>query len=699
MQRLSLCLTTAILALALVTPARAQDKPRKGALGPEIKNPDNKFIVWGDYRVEVNQYGGLGRDWPWQFRDEQWALLKKKAQEQAKKEPPNIIRAILLVVPTIDATAVKRENGKTTVVGTRTSRMTPTEIKSAMDQWHTVEDLVFVFSGGNAMVLTDIKVIPEPMKVETDENWGFFSGPKYDLLDKYLPFKRGDYDSYNSVYTNRGLSAGPWGGTLGAIVGVKGCPTSDNIWIARPELDDEHAWVFWHEYLNQCCSSSSNILPYLPGEQLWNMYCWEWTGHRPDPVPHWPGWTNHRDMMRCVIRPTMWKHWRITAPYRSHPVGQWMLYGPLPKAEKEILLPPVEPGTPDRDCYEADPEMVRKLCVAPEKEGKHLEADLAPYDNLNVGEMLVGPDFVPRTGTHYLRTYVKSPKDQDVQILAGGDEDFEIWLNGNKIRDGYGWKYSQDDRKLFEKVTYTKLKAGINTLVYVIPNTDRVIDTRLRFGKPDGSGEQPEGVECVAKLGEGEQPLPLEALKVPDYKNPKLYKWADVGNDPWLSMPRMDEKALAELAGIPELKIRVGDEVRQHKNEKGEPDFKYVACQHLFLDVPKTGVTSPWIAAPAEDNAALNNDFDSNWKAAAWLRVPKRAGQEKDILLLRNDVAEPMMHLLKTKGRPGQESLVGWLVIERKLVYVLLVDLDIDTAKPPATELGLLTKAPEVIAK
>jgi len=53
--------------------------------------------------------------------------------------------------------------------------------------------------------------------------------------------------------------------------------------------------------------------------------------------------------------------------------------------------------------------------------------------------------------------------------------------------------------------------------------------------------------------------------------------------------------------------------------------------------------------------------------------VPKRAGDAKDILLLRNDVAEPMMNLLKTKGRPGQESLVGWMVIERKLVYVLLV--------------------------
>jgi hypothetical protein len=468
------------------------------------------------------------------------------------------------------------------------------------------------------------------------------------------------------------------------------------LWIARKELDDEHAWVFWHEFLNQCCSSTSHIMPYPPDEQLWNMYCWEWTGHRSDPVPHWPGWTNHRDMMRCVIRPKMWKRWRITAPYKSPVVGQWMLFGPLPKAPKEVLTGPAEPGKPAGDQFEADADTVRKLCAAPEKDGKYLDAELAPYDNLNVGSLLVGPDFAAKPGTYYLSTFVKSPKEQEVQILAGGDEDFEIWLNGNKIRDGYGWKYSEDDGKLFEKVTYATLKAGINTLMYVIPNTDRRVDTRLRFGKPDGSGEQPEGVECVAKLGKDEQPLPLDDLQGWDFRKPRFFKWADVGDDPWLSMPRLDEAALRDLTGIPTLKIRTDGKVRQHQDEQGKPDFEYVACQHLFLDVPKDAVTSPWIAEPAEDNAQLNNDFDFNWKAAAWLRVPGRAGPEKDILLLRNDVAEPMLHLLKTKGRAGNESLVGWVLVERKLAYVVLVDLDLKQA--PETELGLLSKTPETIA-
>jgi len=104
-------------------------------------------------------------------------------------------------------------------------------------------------------------------------------------------------------------------------------------------------------------------------------------------------------------------------------------------------------------------------------------------------------------------------------------------------------------------------------------------------------------------------------------------------------------------------------------------------------------VASPWIPAPAEDNARLNNDLDYNWKSMAWLRVPGRKGPEKDIVLLRFDVAEPLLHLLKTRGRPAGESIAGWVLVEHKLAYVALVDLDIQ--EPPETPIGLLSRQPE----
>ena len=68
-----------------------------------IENPTGKYLVWGDYKIEINQYGGLGRDWPHDIVWEQYELLKRKAE--ANPEPPNTIRAVLLVSPTTHATA------------------------------------------------------------------------------------------------------------------------------------------------------------------------------------------------------------------------------------------------------------------------------------------------------------------------------------------------------------------------------------------------------------------------------------------------------------------------------------------------------------------------------------------------------------------------------------------------------------------
>ena len=79
--------------------------------------------------------------------------------------------------------------------------------------------------------------------------------------------------------------------------------------------------------------------------------------------------------------------------------------------------------------------------------------------------------------------------------------------------------------------------------------------------------------------------------------------------------------------------------------------------------------------------------------ALAWLRVPRRPGPDKDVLFLRFDAAEPLMHLLRAKGRPGNESIVGWFLVEHKLGYVVLVNLDVDEALEAPS--GLLAKQPE----
>ena len=188
--------------------------------------------------------------------------------------------------------------------------------------------------------------------------------------------------------------------------------------------------------------------------------------------------------------------------------------------------------------------------------------------------------------------------------------------------------------------------------------------------------------------------VPLEDVPAPDFKNPKLYKWADVGDDPWLKLPRLDEADLKELTGIDQLALKTehvtGTQTVKDKEGK-EVEQDIVAKQHLFLDVPENTVKSPWTAEPSENTESLNNDLDYNWESLAWLRVPGREGRDKDVLLVRFDVAEPVLHLLKTRGRPANESIVGYILEQHKIAYVVLVNLD----GAPTRELDALTKKPE----
>ncbi len=646
-------------------------------LGGKIENPTGKYLVWGDYKIEVNQYGGLGRNWPHGVVWDEYEILEKRAK--ANPEPPNTIAAVLLVCPTTEATAYKKEDGKDVEVGTKTTSMTSAEVKWALEQWREFEEMIYVFSGGNAWLRTDIKVIDEPLKVRTNENYGFWSGPKHGLLDKYTPFERGDYDSYNSIYNGKDLQPGPWGGTYGSDYGPKGCGSSDNTWLSRGKaVDERHGFVFWHEWLNQMCWATTHVMPYP--EQLWSLYVFHKNGYRDDPINAWPWMTSHRDMMRFAIRPGMWKRWTVTDPYISPAIDTWEVFGPTEKST-----------------------LAREASTSPASRGKLLKMKLGTYDHFNLGK--AEPAGVTGAweqaeiseGTYYFRALVSSQTEQEVRLWAGADERFQLWLNGVMVRDGWGTLRSHDHGRLLEKVTYTTLEAGVNTLVLVLPNTDEksrdLVEFRVRFCKTDGSGELPEGVQ-YALPGVAGKIVPLKEPLVRDFKRPKLYTWADVGDDPWLKLPQLDEAALRELAGIPTLELRTEGvpytvTVKDNKGEDVAKEIKPV--QHLFLDVPKGAVASPWVEEPTENAEALNNDLDFNWESLAWLRIPRRPAPGKDIVLMRFDVAEPVLHLLKMQGRPANESIVGYLLVDFKLAYVVLVDLD----GAPTRELQALRKRPE----
>lgn len=656
MSRLILALSAA---LGAMTAAQAQ-----APLAPPITNPNDEYLVWDDYCVEVNQYGDLGRNWPtpnliW----EQYALLKKKAASNPLA--PNTLRAVLLVLPRVEATAVRQENGAEVVVGRRSAEMTSAEIKSALDQWRRFEEMIYVYSEGNAWLRTDVKVIDEAVHVRTDENWQFWAGQQRELLDRYVPFERGDYQSYNSIYCSKELGADPHGGTIGAVLGIKGCGTADTAYYGEGGVPNRTGYVVLHEWLNTQCSATSNMMPYPGDEALWSNYVVEKIGYREDlELDDWPWLSARRDTMTQIIRPGMWRRWTPIDPYVSTAIGEWVMFGP---------------GSAGR---------ARELSTAPDADGRLVELPMEKYTEFDLSSALTpnGERVRIDEGTYYFRTYVASPQRREVRLWAAGDERFALWLNGVLIRDGWGWTRSEDDGRLFEKVTYATLEQGVNTLVLALPNSGPDVAFRVRFCDVDGSGRLPQGLETFARRGE-RAPVALADPLVHDFTRPRFHAWADVQDMPWAKLPRLDEAELRELTGIDALRIRTKGAPRL--STAGE---EYEPPQHLFLDVPADAVTSPRIDAPAEDNALLNNDLDYNWKSLAWLRVPGRTGAEKDLLLLRFDVAEPLLHLLRTKGRPAYESLVGWMLIEHKLAYVALVNLDVEPA--PRTALGLLTRQP-----
>jgi hypothetical protein len=642
-----------------------------------IENPQNKFLIWNDYKIEINQYGGLGRDCPHGIVWEQYKILQEKAKQNAS--PPNTIKGVLLVCPTTHATAFKKDDAGETKAGEKTTSMTSAEVKWALDQWRQWEEMVYVYSAGNAWLRTDIKIIDEPLEVRTNEGWNFWSGPKIDLLNKYIPFERGDYDSYNSIYNGKDMKPGPWGGTFGADYGPKGCGSSDNAWLSRAKSDERHGFVFWHEWLNQMCWATSNVMSYPEG--LWSLYVFNDMGYRDDPINAWPWITSHRDVMRFIIRPGMWKRWTVTDPYISPAIDQWEVFGPM------------ESGRARRISGQID-ETERQYIT--------MKMALEKYDHFNLTKAEAFPEKGSakpeiKKGTYYFRSFISSLSNQEVRLWAAADERFQVWLNGVMVRDGWGTLRSTDNGRLIEKVTYTSLDAGLNTLVLELPNVDEkskdIVEFRVRFCKPDGSGELPEGV-TYNPAGVAGKIVPLKDEPKHEFTNPVMYKWADIGDNPWLKLPRLDENDLRQLTGIETLSLKTdhitGTTKVKDKDGK-EIDKEVLAKQHLFLDVPEGAVSSPRIKEPVENAESLDNDLDFNWESLAWLRVSNRKGAEKDILLVRFDVAEPVLHLLKTKGRPANESIVGYVLEKFKLAYVVLVDLD----GTPAKELDALNKKPE----
>ncbi|HRZ58417.1 MAG TPA: hypothetical protein P5525_23505 [Candidatus Paceibacterota bacterium] len=139
--------------------------------------------------------------------------------------------------------------------------------------------------------------------------------------------------------------------------------TAGNAWLRTDikVIDERSGYVALHEWLNQQCSATSNMMPYPDGETLWNNYVIHLMGYRDDTgLNPWPWISHRRDVMTQIIRPTMWRRWSALDPYASVPIGRWLLFAGR------------------------GPEAARAVTQAPDAEGKLIERDLDRYGKINL---------------------------------------------------------------------------------------------------------------------------------------------------------------------------------------------------------------------------------------------------------------------------------------------------------------------------
>lgn len=129
-------------------------------------------------------------------------------------------------------------------------------------------------------------------------------------------------------------------------------------------------------------------------------------------------------------------------------------------------------GTQEKDYASLDSLMLGNLGLAtspPDAGARFHPWQPYPVDRLgrfvNLGKMLEGREHC----TAYAVTEIESPVEQSVDLLAGFDDAFTLWLNGEKILAESGPSQARIDDRRFEG----KLIAGTNRLLVRCDNVER----------------------------------------------------------------------------------------------------------------------------------------------------------------------------------------------------------------------------------
>jgi hypothetical protein len=650
-----------------------------GASEPASAADEQPAVTWGDYSVEVNAHGNLGRIFLARGFDEIDAM---RARVRATDVEPNVWKVALVLVPVFDVTWTDYAGGRQHTVAT----LTPEQMDNARASFEKTADWVYTFSGGNLVWDVSEFVFDEPVAIVMgpDQQGAFFPPTlKDEMIAAFPDWDPDAFDSSITVFPPGTMHLNAFGRSWGWWHGKLKAGNANIAYFAgQIGPDAGMVYVMLHEWLHQAESVMASNLGYfgLPGlhDLRENGY-----GRTDLELPSETCW--YRDFMFRLFRPAMWqqadmnrKTWWRPAP-RSDFVTQWLVRGPFPNEKKggldvdfldgetdAVPVAAAETAFPIEDSAEwhvLDTAAQRERLPDDATDTQHQErADLEQIVDLAAA-------FMPNTdAVAYAHVYINAPRTEEALLWIGSDSGVKVFFNGLMVhRNRVDRGLTRDS----DRVPVMLVKGWNRLLVKV----DQGIDDwgfSARLSTLDGAPVP--GLTTAVELPDGA--VVVEGKPVPVAWDGTLYAWDEVKDDPWAKLPRLSDELLREITGLQDLKLEARTGM-------------------LRVDV---GTSSPVVSQvlgriePADDR--LNNQLTYRNESLAWIRYRARSRDERfestrrDLLLVRWDLIEPWVGWIDSRSAvPAECSIAGYVVLERQLAYVLYTDLG---EREPSRELDLV---------
>jgi hypothetical protein len=180
-----------------------------------------------------------------------------------------------------------------------------------------------------------------------------------------------------------------------------------------------------------------------------------------------------------------------------------------------------------------------------------------------------------------------------------------------------------------------------------------------------------------------------------------FFSWDAVKEDWMARLPTLNEEDLRRITGLPDLTIEIA---------QPSPNAHVLWRLHTTLKLPSKTYASELPQAPVQldnvliigrrDKPSKQNDPYGGYASAplegmALLRLPYENLKQKDLLILRMDIADAVLPLIKTRGRPAKDCILGFInrqdPAEKQQLNVLVLLIDLGDHLP-ADELDLIKR-------